>query len=545
MSVLRKFLAAVILSLVPAVSFAAEKEFTPGFAGVQADGFAVISVNVAQLWDEPALNSLRDGILKTQTSLKELEKHSGIKLDALERVTFYWPIKSFKDALSEPYVLYTARKPLDRTEIVKRVGAKPVLDTWPGVEGKNVFVVKSNALIFADDRTMVISPQMRVDLTDVADFLKVLSGVTARVAEGAIADGMLAAPKHSIVAAIDFAPFRELLNDDRNRPDDLKPFLSMVEAERGLLTVTIGPTVKVETKLKFFNDKNAKKAEPDAKAIIGLALDGIKKLNNARRRDQEADDAVLPLLDFAKTALDKAERKVEGQTLSVSASGEIDAAMKKALAVAPSRIEAARVRMTGVNNMKQIGLAIFNYESANGHFPHDIMDKNGKAILSWRVQLLPYLEQEALWKQLDLTKPWDDVANTKFVEQMPEVFQFPSREKTEKGFTYFQSFTAPELVEVGNPFMVPGRKLGIGKITDGSSNTLMVVDGETAVNWLKPGDLPYDPKKLPNIGNPKTGKFLGCLCDGSVQTFDLKKIGEKNLHALITTDGGDIVDLDE
>ena len=61
---------------------------------------------------------------------------------------------------------------------------------------------------------------------------------------------------------------------------------------------------------------------------------------------------------------------------------------------------------------------------------------------------------------------------TKFVEQMPEVFQFPSREKTEKGFTYFQSFTAPELVEVGNPFMVPGRKLGIGKITDGSSNTL-------------------------------------------------------------------------
>ncbi len=128
---------------------------------------------------------------------------------------------------------------------------------------------------------------------------------------------------------------------------------------------------------------------------------------------------------------------------------------------------------------------------------------------------------------------------------MPATFGFPSREEPKKGFTYFQTFTAPKELESGNPFMVPGQKRTFAKIADGTSNTLMVVDGETAVNWLKPGDLPYDPKKLPKIGDPNTGKFLAAMGDGSVRWFELKKLGDKKLHALITIDGGETIDLEK
>src|SRR5262249_50192721 len=60
--------------------------------------------------------------------------------------------------------------------------------------------------------------------------------------------------------------------------------------------------------------------------------------------------------------------------------------------------EAVR-RAQCVNNLKQIALAMHNYESANGHFPRAVVDKDGKRLLSWRVAILPYLEQQGLYNR--------------------------------------------------------------------------------------------------------------------------------------------------
>jgi hypothetical protein len=70
-------------------------------------------------------------------------------------------------------------------------------------------------------------------------------------------------------------------------------------------------------------------------------------------------------------------------------------------------VEKARARARSSNNLKQIALALHNYADVNGQFPRDVYDTNGKAILSWRVHLLPYVEQDQLFKQFKMDEPWD------------------------------------------------------------------------------------------------------------------------------------------
>src|SRR5947209_5856729 len=64
--------------------------------------------------------------------------------------------------------------------------------------------------------------------------------------------------------------------------------------------------------------------------------------------------------------------------------------------------------MGSSNNLKQIVIAFHNYASANNNaLPNNLYTKDGKALLSWRVVILPYIEQEALYKQFKLDEPWD------------------------------------------------------------------------------------------------------------------------------------------
>ena len=193
------------------------------------------------------------------------------------------------------------------------------------------------------------------------------------------------------------------------------------------------------------------------------------------------------------------------------------------------------------NNLKAIGIAIHSYHDAIGKMPADIVDKDGKAILSWRVHLLPYIEQNNLYEKLELTKPWDDKANKELLEKMPEVFKVAGRDPEEKGFTYFQTFTSVNEPEGGSPLLVPGVKRKFGSITDGTSNTLMIVEGAEAVNWLKPGDLVYDPKKLPKVGHD--GWFFASFCDGTARRMRIPK--DEVLKALITVNGGEVINDDD
>ena len=104
---------------------------------------------------------------------------------------------------------------------------------------------------------------------------------------------------------------------------------------------------------------------------------------------------------------------------------EADAVAERDMAIAA---QAAADRNPTMSKMRQIGLALHNYRSAHQTFPaRAIFDKQGKPLLSWRVQILPMLEEDALFKQFHLDEPWDSEHNKPLVAKMPAVFQDPRR----------------------------------------------------------------------------------------------------------------------
>ena len=83
-------------------------------------------------------------------------------------------------------------------------------------------------------------------------------------------------------------------------------------------------------------------------------------------------------------------------------------------------------RIVCSNNMRLLLLAMHNYETANREFPEATeLDDAGKPMHSWRVKILPYIEQQALYDQYDFSQPWDSPTNIKLLDQMPDCFCCP------------------------------------------------------------------------------------------------------------------------
>ena len=118
---------------------------------------------------------------------------------------------------------------------------------------------------------------------------------------------------------------------------------------------------------------------------------------------------------------------------------------------------------------------------------------------------------------------------------MPKLFADLDVNTTEP-VTVYQAFVGP------GAFFEGTKGLRIADFVDGTSNTLMIVEAAKAVAWTKPEDLPYDPNKpLPKLGGHTSGGFNAAFCDGSVR-FLKQNIKESVLRALITRNGGELID---
>ncbi|HET6575818.1 MAG TPA: DUF1559 domain-containing protein [Fimbriiglobus sp.] len=187
------------------------------------------------------------------------------------------------------------------------------------------------------------------------------------------------------------------------------------------------------------------------------------------------------------------------------------------------------------NNLKLIGLAGHNYHDVNGSMPNNVYSKDGKPLLSWRVLLLPYLEEEKLAREFKLDEPWDSEHNKKLIARIPKVYA-PIRVKAEPGQTFYRGFAGPGTV------FEPKKQINLPQITDGTSNTAWVVEAGQPVVWTKPDDLPFDPKKnLPKLGGLFDGEFHVLTVDGAVHRAK-KDFDPQVFKALVTRAGGEVID---
>ncbi len=179
-----------------------------------------------------------------------------------------------------------------------------------------------------------------------------------------------------------------------------------------------------------------------------------------------------------------------------------------------------------------------NYESTFGTLPPAAtFDKDGTPRLSWRVLLLPYLEQGELYNQFHLDEPWDSAHNKPLADKMPRVFQCPSGELT-MGLTTYEVIIDPHSIFTGERSGVPFRD-----VTDGTSRTLLVVEGAKPVPWTKPVDLSLaSSEPALGMGSKHPSGFNVSTADGAVRFVRMAgkdAISTSDLRAMVTRDGNE------
>jgi hypothetical protein len=200
------------------------------------------------------------------------------------------------------------------------------------------------------------------------------------------------------------------------------------------------------------------------------------------------------------------------------------------------------------NNLRQIGFALENYAERNGSYPPAYtVDATGKPLHSWRTLILPYLEEAALYKSIDLTKPWDDPVNAKALHAHVLAFQCAEAELPPNHTSYLAIVT-PQSCLRGGKSVTPA------DVTDGLAKTITVIEvpNEKTVPWMSPQDadeslfaeLLRNPKPKATPGQNATWPHRGQIthvvyADSRVEAIKPEDKSLKERRALITIAGGD------
>ncbi len=200
------------------------------------------------------------------------------------------------------------------------------------------------------------------------------------------------------------------------------------------------------------------------------------------------------------------------------------------------------------NNLRQIGLAMHSYADAHGCFPPAyVADEDGKPMYSWRVLLLPYLEETYLYEQFNLDEPWDSENNRALRNMMPNVFMCPADEDNDGSQTSYVMIVGPETFSDGPT----GRKMV--DMTDGLSNTIMIVETtDSGISWAEPQDLDAESITFGlddgSVEGIRSNHADGCKIlfgDGAVRTVNTEGTLDSSsqaLHDMSTVSGGEYVD---
>jgi hypothetical protein len=200
---------------------------------------------------------------------------------------------------------------------------------------------------------------------------------------------------------------------------------------------------------------------------------------------------------------------------------------------AGKQVHEIRARRQQSKRIHQLAIAIHHYHDRYKSFPPSAerRDDTGEPLLSWRVHVLPYLGQEALFREFRLDEPWDSEHNRRLIERMPDMYAWP---KVEQGKTVLQASAGERTIFGGN------RPVTFRDVTDGTVNTVMLVitKPELAVPWTAPDDYRFDPQRPQDglqVGGD--GKAAVGTADGAAHRIDTARPPQDWLHLFQMNDG--------
>lgn len=526
------------LSFAPASAQPPVPGKSPALAAVPTDCFAFLTINVGKLHDAPGFKPLRDWFAAQKVG--PTDDLFGLPAADLDRATLFMPGADMKS----PVLVVTTRKPYNEARVLKALwGEHP---DGPGQRWRSGSAVKTRnpdwpIVVLVDDRTLLFLPDAHHGEGSLAPLVGQL---VAKKADGALATALADAEKHDFALAIDTRSLAAQIGLDRDR--EFAPYSALFKARTVTFAADFDKTARGALKLSFADDADARRAAPVLKEGISTLTELFEK--EAARGKDRIDAPTRLVLDTGLGVLKAAKVEAQGTNVFATADVPYQDAVAKLVAALPKEYSAAVNSSKGSNNLKQLGIAMHNFHDQNSGLPGDVLPFGmTPPAWSWRVQILPHIEQENLYRQLDFTKAWDAPENLKKLEamEMPKVFEIPGR-PAPKGHTYLRIFTRPKNAKgTERPLLREGEKgPGFVAITDGTSNTLMIVEAGEAVPWYKPDVLAYDGNlPLPQLGAKGADRFLALFCDGSVRTLRPSKLGEKTLRALITPQGGEVFTL--
>lgn len=431
----------------------------------------------------------------------------------------------------------------DKAKAIEQCAGKEAKEV--NYKGKSIFVspgAPNFAVSFLSERTIVVGP--------LETQKKLFDRPPQTQPEGPHAAALkLVLAKQPVVVGLNFTDpkmqlyLKELTTPGDNLPREPTWLLAPLVPMRSMalsLQLNEDHHVQLRASLSFVSPEKAVAGMDVVQDLLALGrILGLGSISHhLRRKMDDADNpADLMYWHMLIRQIESAARNTtvgrNQSTVLVQAQGQFDlnalhaqAKIEAAKLVPDEALLLLRARKQTVNHLKQIMLSFHFANDAHRQLPPAaICSKiDGTPLLSWRVALLPFIEEDALYRQFKLDEPWDSEHNIKLLPRIPKVYA-PVGVKTKEPYsTFFQVFTGPD-----TPFDIkPDKNTQYGAVApaiprtflDGTSNTIGVVEAFEPVPWTKPADLPYDAKKpLPKLGGLNLGGFHVGLMDGSVRFF--------------------------
>ncbi|HET6576087.1 MAG TPA: DUF1559 domain-containing protein [Fimbriiglobus sp.] len=544
------FIAVLLLGPSPRPAAADPPAPPPGLQRVPADAALFAHVDVAALWPSKLGESLRSAkALQLEKALAKIKAESGVTPDMIKSITMFFPQLKQPGDFESPIFHVAFLKPYDKAKVVE--GLRKQLDKGDKLTEPEPGVYTLIPARTGGRENKEGEAQFTINLTDPMAIAVAGKGNQKYLkAAPAATDGPLtpalkaAAAGATATLGVNFAALPDEIRGE-DVPAEVRPFQPLFKMDALIATGKLdGETIKFD--VRFRSEQKSKTAEAEKSLAAGLFLAqtalgaALKNLEQSKKEDEKA---ALPLVREVAEILKTVKIAVDGPDAVATATVKTDLPISSFLQAVFGGVtgpRAAAARAQSQNNLKQLALALHNYHDTYGGFPPAaLVDRRGKPMLSWRVMILPFVEQNELYQQFKLDEPWDSEHNKKLLAKMPKLYALPAEAKDGETLTHYQAF-------VGNGAVFdPIRTCKIQSITDGTSNTVLVATAAKGVPWTKPDDIPFDPK-----ADPRTLLHMaenGCsiaLADGSVR-FIAKTIDPAVLKAAITKSGGEVINFDQ